>query len=323
MTASTHVVLGGNGVVGRETLRALVAAGHTPTSVGRHPTNVDGVVPLVADLLDHDDVHRALRGADVAYLVAGLPYSSRVWARQWPVILDNVAAVAAEQGTHLVYLDNVYAYGPVDGPMTEDTPVRPGSRKGRVRAAALDLLARAAARGVDVTVGRSADFYGPGATTSVFNGFVLDKVAAGRRSTWLYDADQPHSLTYTPDIGRALTVLGTDDRARGRTWHLPTAPALTGRQYVRTAVDVAAGTTAPADVPLGVMSSTTMRIGALFTTSARETLELSYQYRAPYVFDSTAYETTFGVSPTPVVDGITASLAAARPTASSRTASLS
>ncbi|MFD0481469.1 NAD-dependent epimerase/dehydratase family protein [Kineococcus sp. GCM10028916] len=319
MTAATHVVLGGNGVVGRETLRALVAAGHTPTSVGRHPTRVDGVVPLVADLLDHDDVHRALRGADVAYLVAGLPYSSRVWARQWPVILDNVAAVAAEQGTHLVYLDNVYAYGPVDGPMTEDTPVRPGSRKGRVRAAALDLLARAAARGVDVTIGRSADFYGPGATTSVFNGFVLDKVAAGRRSTWLYDADQPHSLTYTPDIGRALTVLGTDDRARGRTWHLPTAPALTGRQYVRTAVDVAAGTTAPADVPLGVMSSTTMRIGALFSTAARETLELSYQYRAPYVFDSTAYETTFGVSPTPVVDGITASLTAARP----RTASLS
>ena len=321
MTATTHVVLGGNGVVGRETLAALVAAGHTPTSVGRRPSTADGVVPLVADLLDHEDVHRALRGADVAYLVAGLPYSSRVWARQWPVILRNVTDVAAEQGTHLVHLDNVYAYGPVDGPMTEDTPIRPGSRKGRVRAAGLDLLARAAARGDDVTTARSADYYGPGATTSVFNGFVLDKVAAGRRSTWLYDADQPHSLTYTPDIGRALAVLGTDDRARGRTWHLPTAPALTGRQYVRTALAVAAGTTAPADVPLGVMSSTTMRIGALFSTAARETLELSHQYRAPYVFDSTAYETTFGVSPTPVVDGITATLAAARPPAPSRTAS--
>lgn len=70
-----------------------------------------------------------------------------------------------------------------------------------------------------MTVGRSADFYGPGAGTSVFNTFVLDRLAAGRKGTWLYDADQPHSLTCTPDIGAALVVLGTAAQARGRTWH--------------------------------------------------------------------------------------------------------
>ena len=304
MTTPAHVVLGGNGIIGRETVRALLARGETPASVGRRPSTVDGALPITADLLEGADVARALRGAEVAYLVAGLPYSSRVWAEQWPVIVQNTADAALGQGTHLVYLDNVYAYGRVDGPMTERTPINPSTRKGRVRAAALDVLGDAAARGLAVTIGRSADFYGPGASTSAFNTFALDRIAAGRPGTWLLDADRPHSLTYTPDIGDALVVLGTAQEARGRTWHLPTAPALTGRQYVQLAAGPGAPTT--------VMGFTTLRIGALFNTAARETLEMSYQYTAPYEFDSTAFRTTFGSVPTPTAEGIAAALAAAR-----------
>ncbi|NTW42722.1 MAG: NAD-dependent epimerase/dehydratase family protein, partial [Cellulomonadaceae bacterium] len=291
MTAPAHVVLGGNGIIGRQTVRTLLADGHTPASVGRRASTSEGAVSVIADLLDHTDVARALRGAQVAYLVAGLPYSSRVWAQQWPVVVGNTIDAALEHGTHLVYLDNVYAYGRVDGPMTESTPINPCSRKGRVRAAALERLDEAAARGLAVTIGRSADFYGPGASTSVFNTFALDKIVAGKTATWLLDADQPHSLTYTPDIGRALAVLGTADLARGRTWHLPTAPALTGRQYVQLAAGL--------DARVAVMGSALLRVGALFNTAARETLEMRYQYTAPYVLDSTAFETTFGHVPTP------------------------
>ncbi len=212
MNASQHVVLGGNGVVGRETLSALIAQGHTPASVGRRPSSVEGVNSVAADLLDSGEVARASRGAEVAYLVTGLPYSSRVWAEQWPVIVRNSIDAALEHGTHLVYLDNVYAYGHVDGAMIESTPVNPCSKKGRVRADALDLLEKAADRGLTVTIGRSANFYGPGASTSVFNTFALDKVAAGKSGTWLLNADQPHSLTYTPDIGRGLAVLAPTTR---------------------------------------------------------------------------------------------------------------
>ena len=31
-------------------------------------------------------------------------------------------------GTHLVYFDNVYAYGRIDAPMTESSPIQPSSR---------------------------------------------------------------------------------------------------------------------------------------------------------------------------------------------------
>ncbi|WP_411700613.1 NAD-dependent epimerase/dehydratase family protein [Conyzicola sp.] len=305
MTAtSTHVVLGGNGIIGRETVRALVEHGEAPASVGRRASTAQGVRSVIGDLLDPAAVSLALRGAEVAYLTAGLPYSSRVWAEQWPIVIRNAIDAAVEHGTHLVYFDNVYAYGLVDGAMTEQTAIDPCSKKGRVRASALQTLAAASDRGLDVTTVRSADFYGPGATTSVFNSFALDKIAAGKTGTWLFDADQPHSLTYTPDIGDALALVGRTHEARGGTWHVPTAPALTGRQYI----ELAGGRA-------GVMGNTMMRIGSLFNSAARETLEMAYQYTAPYVFDSRAFETTFGVAATPVARGIEASLAAARPTA--------
>ncbi|MFV0318909.1 MAG: NAD-dependent epimerase/dehydratase family protein [Microbacterium sp.] len=301
-----HVVLGGSCVIGRETVRALLDHGHVPMSVGRRPSDIDGAQSAIADLRAPDQVVEVLRGADVAYLVAGLPYDARVWERQWPLIVRACIDAALENGTHLVYLDNVYAYGRVVGPMAEDTPVRPARRKGRVRAHALEMLEDARLRGLAVTIGRSADFYGPGASTSVFNTFALDRIAAGKKPSWLFNADQPHSMSYTPDIGAGLIVLGTNDDARGGTWHLPTAPALSGREYLA----VAAGGPAP----IGVMGIAALRFGALFSTPARETLEMAYQYTAPYQFDSRAFENTFGVSATPTAEGITIALAAcARP----------
>ncbi|MBF4567265.1 NAD-dependent epimerase/dehydratase family protein [Plantibacter sp. VKM Ac-2880] len=302
--STTHVILGGNGVIGRETAQALLATGVSVGSVGRRASTVPGVTSVIADLLDRDAVRTALDGADVAYLTAGLPYSAALWEQRWPRIVENVIEAAVATGTHLVSLDNVYAYGAVDGPMTEGTPLAPVSRKGRVRARAAAALAAAVAeRGLVSTVGRSADFFGPGASTSVFNSFGIDPIAAGRPGTWLYDADLPHSLTYTPDVGRGLAILGTDTAARGRLWHLPTGPALTGRDYLR----LAGGH----DGPIKIMGAAMMRIGSLFNAGARETREMSYQYTAPYRFDSSAFELAFGVRPTPIADAVAETVRAA------------
>jgi nucleoside-diphosphate-sugar epimerase len=303
-TNQHHVVLGGNGTAGRETVRALLRRGERVTSVGRRSRSPeDGAVSAQADLLNPADVDRVLADADVAYITVGLPYSHRVWAQQWPVIIRNVVDAATAHGTHVVHLDNVYALGAVDGLMTEQSPIRPSSKKGRVRANAIEILDAARERGLAVATARSADFYGPGATTSAFNTFVIDPVAAGRSGTWLFDAHQPHSLTYSPDIGTAMAVLGTDPAAVGRVWHVPTAAALTGAQWL----ELAGGAGAPAKV----MGRATMRIGALFNRSARETLEIAYQYERPYLFDSSAFESAFGITATPPEAGVRASLEAA------------
>lgn len=299
---SLHVVLGATGVAGRETVAALRADGRDVRTVSRSANGNPGAAHLAADLRDRDATTRALRGAEVAYLTAGLPYSTRVWRRDWPAVVAATVDGCLATGARLVYLDNVYAYGRVDTPMTESTPIRPSSRKGEIRAELLQMLdAASTQRGLDVTVGRSADFYGPGASTSVFNMFAVDAAVAGKPPRWLFDANLPHSMTYTPDLGRALAVLGTDERARGRSWHLPTAPALTGAEYLA----LAGGEGRPR-----LMSATTMRLGAIFSSAARETLEMAYQFTAPYHFDSSAFERTFGVEPTPYAEGIAASIAA-------------
>jgi nucleoside-diphosphate-sugar epimerase len=301
MNASAHVVLGANGVVGRETLRALLRRGESPVAVARRAPEVDGASSMIADLMSPPDAARAIRGAGVAYFTVGLPYSSRLWREQWPVILRNVIEASLAEGTRLVYFDNVYSYGRVNAPMTEETQIHPSSEKGSVRAAALRILEEGRSRGLDVVIGRSADFFGPGAGTSVFNDFGLTPIAKGKPGTWLFDADQPHSLTYTPDIGTSLAILGSS--AAGGTWHLPTASALTGRQYLELA---------DATLPVKVMGAMTMRIGALFNSSARETLEMAHQYTAPYVFDSSRFEREFGLAATPTASAITATLESIR-----------
>lgn len=301
--AATHVVLGGNGVAGRETVRALLRRGIEPASVGRSPSSIDGARSITADLLDGAATAAALAGAEVAYLTAGLPYSASVWERDWPPLVTSAVDACLEHGTRLVYLDNVYAFGRVDGPMADRMPLAPVSRKGRVRATALEALEAAADRGLSLTIARSADFYGPGATTSVFNSFVLRAVAAGKRPSWLLDADQPHSLTYTPDLGEALAILGTT-ASSGRPWNVPTAPAVTGRR----AIELATG----GEGSFSVMRGSTLRLGALFNRAARETVEMSYQYSAPSVLDSSDFERTFGAAPTPLADGIAATLEAER-----------
>lgn len=299
-----HVIFGGNGIVGRELASTLITADHEVTSVGRTPSRIPRVASVIADVGDAASVHRAMKGADVAYLAVGLPYKIRVWQREWPKVMGNTIDAALAHGPHLVFVDNVYAYGRVNGPMTETTPIAPVSRKGRVRAQLLDMIDAASHNGLVCTIARSADFYGPGASTGAFNSMAIDRLVEGKEPIWLLDATLPHSMTYTPDIGRALAVLGTDARGFGRTWHLPTAPALTGQEYLAMATGGA--------MPHRTMSLATMRAGAVFSSIARESLEMSYQNREPYVFDSSLFESTFGMSPTPYADGIARSVEYAR-----------
>ncbi len=302
---TTHVLLGGNGAVGRETAMQLLGHGIDVVSFGRRPSDTTGVRAITGDILDRDAVTRALDGAAVAYLLVGLQYRLSVWRHEWPIVMSNAIAAARANGTHLVFLDNVYSYGRTNGPMTEQTPIRPTSKKGEVRAGLLRMLEEARAGGLTTTVARSADFYGPGASTSVFTSMAVDNAARGKRPVWLFDATQPHSMTYTPDIGRALAIIGTDERAAGSTWHMPTAaPALAGADY---AALLGAGT-------VSVMGAGMMRLGGLFMSAAREVMELRYQNTEPYLFDSSAFESTFDVTATPYADGIAATLDHARHT---------
>ena len=102
--------------------------------VSRNPKQVNPTDQLFkADLLNRDQVMEAVKGSEVVYLTVGIQYSAKIWAEQWPVIMRNVVDACIAHKAKLVFFDNVYSYGKVDGIMTEETPYNPCSKKGTVR----------------------------------------------------------------------------------------------------------------------------------------------------------------------------------------------
>ncbi|MBI1425024.1 MAG: NAD-dependent epimerase/dehydratase family protein [Gammaproteobacteria bacterium] len=301
-----HTILGANGTIGRELSRALVAFTPDIRQVSRHPRKVNpGDATVAADLLDVQAVANAVAGSEVVYLVAGLPYKLSVWQEHWPRVMRNVIDACKQHSARLVFFDNVYAYGRVDGVMTEATPFHPTSKKGEVRARIAGmLLDEMRAGNVQAMIARSADFYGPDAVQSFPYVTIFQRLKAGKSPQWLGRADKIHTFTYTPDAGKALAVLGRSKEAYGQTWHVPTSKEpFTGADFARLACELAARPD-----KLQVMPRWMMKLAELFIPVLRENAEMMYQFDYDYRFDSSKIESAYGLKPTLYKEGIAACL---------------
>ena len=304
-----HVVLGSAGAVGSLLVAELARAGRPVRAVQRRPAvgaaEPSGVELRVADVGDPAGAAEAVAGAAVVYVCVQPAYTR--WTTEFVPLVRTIADAATRAGARLVMLDNLYGYGPVTGPMTEDLPLVATTRKGRARAAiATDLLARHARGDLAVTLGRASDFVGP-TGVSIPNLLLLDRAATGRRGRWVGRLDQPHSVSHTVDVARSLAVLGGDERAYGRAWHLPVAPALTGGELVTLTHRLAGVAAGP-----GLVTPLQHRLAGLFVPDIREGNELMYEFTAPFVVDDADFRRTFGGSATPLEDAVATSLDARR-----------
>ena len=296
-----HIILGAGGAISNVLSRELIARGESVRLVSRSGPEVAGAESVRVDLLDPVSVGQAVDEGSVVYLLAGLPYRTAIWQAQWPQIMRNTIDAVASAGARLIFFDNVYMYGRVDGVMNEESPMHPTSRKGEVRARiASDLLDVARSRTIKASIARSADFYGTDAKTSVLNLLVFQPLAHGKKAQWLVNADVPHSFTFIPDAARALPLMAGADDSWGQVWHLPTAaPPLTGRELV-----AAAARELNVAPQLKVLSPWMLRLAGIFNGDIRESVEMLYQSALPYRFDSSKFERRFGVQPTPYARGI-------------------
>ncbi|HEY5143202.1 MAG TPA: NAD-dependent epimerase/dehydratase family protein [Solirubrobacteraceae bacterium] len=303
------VVLGATGGLGGALVRELVTRGKPVRGVARRmpDVGVDGVEFRAADAESGEGLASACAGAGVVVDALNPPYAE--WPERFPAMNRAVIGVAEEQGARLVFVDNLYAYGPHDGPLTEDLARAATSTKGRVRILLeQELMAAHEAGRVRVAIGRLSDYYGPHGPGSVIPALILGPAVAGKTMRWPGSLDQPHTLHFLPDAARGLATLVLDDRADGAVWHLPAARAPTGREFT---VLVNDALERPVKVrPLGAAM---MRIGGLFSKDAREMVELSYQWTAPFVSDATRFEATFGpVQTTAHAEAVALTLAAMR-----------
>jgi len=304
MKRSTHVILGSGGAIGTPLAQELLAKGEHVRTVSRSGKGPAGAESRRADLLSAGETADAVEDGATVYLLVGLPYDSRVWRIQWPQIIRNVVAACESKQARLLFLDNVYMYGAVDGAMTEETPVRPASEKGAIRAEVAGYLLDEMHGGrIEALIARAADFYGPYATaSSIPYTLALGPLLAGKRQRWLVSERFRHSYSYTLDCAKALYLLAQAEDAFGQVWHLPTAhPPLTGEEFMGMAAR-------SLGVPLhySLLSKGMLALAGIFDRQILEVHRMIYQNDRDYLFDSTKFERRFGFTPTPYEQGIEA-----------------
>lgn len=298
-----QVILGAGGDIGTLLAKELKQYTDDIRLVSRNPIQVNGDDELwPADLLKVAQVREAVQGADIVYLVVGLKYDTRVWKRNWPLLIEHVIAACIHAGAKLVFFDNVYMYDKKAIPnMIEDSVINPPSVKGEVRSNVSQKVQQAIAnRGLQALIARCADFYGPGAKNGILNTLVLDPLRDGNKPKWQSDLTKIHAFTYTVDAARATALLGNTESAYGQVWHLPTSTErLTGRQFVELACGIKG--TKPACMVLG---TGLMRVAGLFNRTIAELVEMQYQNTQDYYFDSRKFCDAFDFVPTTYEEGM-------------------
>jgi nucleoside-diphosphate-sugar epimerase len=298
-----QTILGSGGAIGTPLAKELKTFTDKIRLVARTPKQVNDDDELFpADLTRADEVDKAVAGSEVVYLTVGLEYNIKVWRRDWPLVMSNVINACLKHNAALVFLDNVYMYAASEIPhMTEQSRIAPPSQKGKVRAALHEMIFAAVnGRGLKALVARSADFYGPKASTSPLGITVLEKFQKKQKAFWQADVGKTHSFTYTPDAARATALLGNTADAYGEVWHLPTSSErLTGKDFIEM-VAREMGITPR----YFVMSKFLMTVGGLFVPIVRELKEMLYQYDQHYFFDSSKFEKRFSFRPVSYAEGI-------------------
>jgi nucleoside-diphosphate-sugar epimerase len=290
-----HVIVG-KGPVGTTTAQLLAAQGHRVRVLSRSGgVSSDAVEHRRVDAADAAALTEAAGGAAALYNAVNPAYHR--WSTDWPPVAAALLAAAEHTGAVLVTMANLYVYGRPTGPMTPESPLAATDTKGRVRVAMWrDALAAHEAGRIRMTEARAGDFVGPQVPAAQSHlGRQLPALRRGRRAWVVGDPDAPRSWTYLPDVAATLAVLGTDERALGRAWHVPSNPPRSQRQAL---TELAAAMGRP-PVPVSGIPWPVLTAVGVFSPMMREVVDVRHQFDQEYVLDATATTERFGLTATP------------------------
>lgn len=292
-THELHVIFG-TGPLGKNTMRELLRLGKQVRMVNRRgmAEGVPAEVEVVqGDGYDPQSVAAVTQNAAAVYQCAQPEYHQ--WEEKFPALQRSILKGAAHNGATLIVGDNLYMYGDPDGAViAEDSPLRPMTKKGRIRHQMAQEIWEVHKRGeVQAAICRASNFFG--AEYAVIGDLVFKPALQGKTANLIGRKDVPHTFTYIPDFGKALATLGTRREALGQVWIAPSLPAMTQEQLME-ALSVALGK----PIKARYANRLIMRIFGLFSPSAKETVEMMYEFEKPYVVSSAKFERAFGIAPT-------------------------
>ncbi|AYZ12969.1 NAD-dependent epimerase/dehydratase family protein [Chryseobacterium arthrosphaerae] len=287
-----QTILGANGQIGEELARELKRNFTSDIRiVSREAKKINDTDEVFsADLSIREKAIEAVKGSEIAYFTLGLPISSDLWEKQFPLILRNVIDACKMNGTKLVFFDNTYMYPQDDRVLTENTTFAPVGRKGRVRREMAEMVLKEIQSGeLEAVICRAPEFYGPGKTQSITNTLVFNTIKEGKKLKVPLSANKKRSLIWTPDASRATALIGNTPDAFGQTWHLPVDKSHpTYREFIRTASGIYGR-----DLKYSVIPKFVFKLGALFNKRVKELLELLPRYEHDNVFDDSKFRNRF------------------------------
>ncbi|GGN76787.1 NAD-dependent epimerase [Nocardia rhizosphaerihabitans] len=287
----TKQVVIGRGGTASVTALALAESGDHVTVISRSGLGPDhpGVDLVALDALDTAAMTEHAAGAATVFNLAMPPYHT--WPETVPPLFGSILTATEAVGANLVMMGNLYGYGPVDGVVTETTPLAATGNKGAVRARMwTEALAAHEAGRVRVTEVRAGQFLGAGAV-SIFSLLVQPAVLAGAQAKVPQELDLAHSFTAIDDAAAALVAVARDDRAWGRAWH---APVIT--TTVRAVASRLAALAGAPEPELAVLSDAEVTALAEDDPFWAELFETKHMSHREFVADDTALRTTFGVT---------------------------
>lgn len=301
----SDVAVFGYGPVGAAVTQRLLAEGAAVrVAQRRRPAELPPQAEFIpCDLLNEEAVRIAVADTTQVVLAAGFPYVGKVWSEAWPRAMRHVLAACQAAGARLVFVDNLYMYGPQTAALVETMPLTDRGRKPAARAAVTRLWQEASKAGrVRVAALRAPDFYGPGVANSHLGRSVFDSLAKGRAATLLVDPDMPHDFAYVPDFARGIaSLLAAEDDAVGQAWHLPCAPTRTPRGIVALAAASLAVKLRVRHIPFALQTLLSPVVPFF-----REMAEMRFQWDRPYRVDAARFSARFWADATPFEEGVEA-----------------
>jgi nucleoside-diphosphate-sugar epimerase len=309
---SDKITIFGLGPCGRATMTRLLAQGREVMVAQRQaPTDLPKCAQFApCDALDRESVLKATQGSEQIVVAVGFPYEGKIWRDAWPKAIGNFVAACEATGARMVFIDNLYMYGPQTAPLIETMPLTSYGAKPAARSAATRLWMEAAAAGrARVAALRPPDFYGPNVGLTFLGDTTIGAIAEGKSAFFIGSPDISHDYAYVPDIARAATtLLEAPDSAFGQSWHVPCAPTRTTREILRMAADALGLRLRLNTLPEGLLGA-----AGLFSPFLRELKEMRFTRDRPYRVDAAKFAKAFWSDTTPFETGVRATALSFRP----------
>lgn len=293
-----QTILGAGGPIGIELAKALKDYTSEIRLVSRNPKKVNPTDTLFpADLTVKENIFKAVEGSGITYITIGFPYKTKVWEQNWIPFIRNVIAACLTHNSKLVFFDNVYAIGGDNvNHITENSPISPTSRKGKIRAEVDSLiLGNMDKNNLQAIIARAPDFFGGTARqNSIMMNLVYDNLVKSKKAQWFCNSKVVHSMGYVPDLAKGMAILGNTPQAFNQIWNLPTdTQKITGEEWINLFA-AAMGTKNSYSVIPGWLVGTL----GFFMPAMKEIADMNYQYDRDYYFDSTKFNNFFNFTPT-------------------------